>query len=63
MNREIHVRFCESLRVKLPRATRLGGWGREAPAYPINPAASCNFRCTIDSSCFPITEVNAVIVP
>jgi hypothetical protein len=24
MNREVHVRFCEGLGVKFPRATRLG---------------------------------------
>jgi len=35
MNREIHVRFCESLRVKLPRATRLRGWDLAVPAYSI----------------------------
>jgi|GEM_PF-5435714 len=35
MNREIHVRFRESLRVKLFWATRLRGWSREAPAYSI----------------------------
>ena len=35
MNREIHVRFRESLRVKLFWATRLGGWGREVPVYSI----------------------------
>ena len=36
MNREIHVRFCESLRVKLPRATRLRGWDLAVPAYSID---------------------------
>nr|WP_321303826.1 hypothetical protein [uncultured Sphaerochaeta sp.] len=35
MNREIHVRFRESLGVKFPLATRLGGRSREAPAYPM----------------------------
>ena len=35
MNREIHVRFRESLGVKFPLATRLRGWGLMAPAYSI----------------------------
>lgn len=26
MNREIHVRFCEGVRVRLPCATRLSGY-------------------------------------
>ena len=35
MNREVHVRFCESLGVKVPLATRLGGRGLVTPSYPI----------------------------
>jgi hypothetical protein len=35
MNREVHVRFCESLWVKLPRATRLRGRELIAPSYSI----------------------------
>ena len=36
MNRETHVRFCESLRVKVPLATRLRGQGLLGPSYSIN---------------------------
>ncbi|MDD4259922.1 MAG: hypothetical protein PHP38_08750, partial [Sphaerochaetaceae bacterium] len=35
MNREIHVRFRESLGVKFPLATRLRGWDLAVPAYSI----------------------------
>ena len=35
MNREVHVRFRESLRVKLPLATRLRGRGSLSPSYSI----------------------------
>jgi len=31
MNREVHVRICESLEVKFLLATRLRGWNREVP--------------------------------
>ena len=35
MNREVHVRFRESLRVKAPLATRLRGRGLLSPSYSI----------------------------
>ena len=35
MNREVHVRFCESLQVKPLWATRLRGWDLAVPAYSI----------------------------
>ena len=35
MNREVHVLFRESLRVKVLLATRLGGRGLATPSYPI----------------------------
>ena len=36
MNRETHVRLCESLGVKVPLATRLRGRGLLGPSYSIN---------------------------
>ena len=36
MNREVHVRFRESLRVKVPLATRLRGRGWFSPSYSIS---------------------------
>lgn len=36
MNREVHVRFRESLRVKAPLATRLRGRGLLSPSYSID---------------------------
>ena len=35
MNREVHVRFRESLGVKVPLATRLGGRSPTGSSYPI----------------------------
>jgi hypothetical protein len=35
MNREVHVRNCEGVGVKLPRATRL--WQSASPKFPAIP--------------------------
>ena len=48
MNREIHVRICESLGVKLPRATRPFSLSLQTkgptPGQEVGPSASTTYR-------------------
>jgi len=55
MNREVHVRICESLEVKFLLATRQRGWNREVP--PTRLLSSQLSKRTKDTSpCPPIKD-------
>ena len=51
MNREIHVRFRESFRVKVPSATRLRVWELFSPSYTLflkNSKYRINFQYIVE---------------
>ena len=50
MNREVHVRFRESLRVKVLSATRLRGRGSFSPSYSIAPGERTFYRVKVPNA-------------